>query len=208
MDFHGSVYVLCCWVSGAAFFCPGCILYFGMKAQLVRVHEPMAQKGGLHRRSNQLDSHWRICITDIHGSHRTFPISSTQNTSSSYTFHQYSWVSDAMQKRWPVILFASLLPLIGNIILSVWPNDKAALFAGFYLNFTITGCGAITLVSRYTTASYLQSNSRGCIGLGKRTHILQRRASSNHYRILEYSLVCLQCMGTEPYIPCEPSTTL
>ncbi|KAE9403972.1 MFS general substrate transporter [Gymnopus androsaceus JB14] len=76
----------------------------------------------------------------------------------------YSWVSDAMQKRWPVILFASLLPLIGNIILSVWPNDKAALFAGFYLNFTITGCGAITLAWANELTSYSAEHRAITIG--------------------------------------------
>ncbi|KAF5362946.1 hypothetical protein D9758_007078 [Tetrapyrgos nigripes] len=56
----------------------------------------------------------------------------------------YSWASDILQTRWPIIAFAALLPLTGNIILASWPASDTAKFVGFYLNFTITGTGALT----------------------------------------------------------------
>uniref|UniRef100_A0A0W0EVB1 MFS general substrate transporter n=1 Tax=Moniliophthora roreri TaxID=221103 RepID=A0A0W0EVB1_MONRR len=66
----------------------------------------------------------------------------------------YSWTSDATESRWPVIAFGAILPLIGNIILSIWPASDAAKFAGFYLNFTVTGCGALTLSWASELTSY------------------------------------------------------
>ncbi|KAL0579293.1 hypothetical protein V5O48_002691 [Marasmius crinis-equi] len=66
----------------------------------------------------------------------------------------YSWTSDAMGKRWPVIAFGAILPLIGNIILATWPSSDSAKFAGFYLNFTIVGCGALTLSWANELTSY------------------------------------------------------
>ncbi|KAF9064790.1 MFS general substrate transporter [Rhodocollybia butyracea] len=76
----------------------------------------------------------------------------------------YSWVSDAIQMRWPVIAFAALLPFIGNVILAIWPDDKAAIFAGFYLNFTVTGSGAITLAWANELTSYSAEHRAITIG--------------------------------------------
>jgi ACS family pantothenate transporter-like MFS transporter len=57
----------------------------------------------------------------------------------------YSVTSDYIRLRWPVILFGATVALIGNVILAVWPVDDRAKFAGFFLSFTITPCGALTL---------------------------------------------------------------
>lgn len=48
----------------------------------------------------------------------------------------YSFTSDAIAKRWPVILFGGMVALIGNIILATWPGSNNVKFAGFYLAFT------------------------------------------------------------------------
>ncbi len=57
----------------------------------------------------------------------------------------YSWTSDAIGMRWPVILFGGCVALIGNTILTAWPASLHAKYAGFFLAFTVTPCGALTL---------------------------------------------------------------
>ncbi|EIM80384.1 MFS general substrate transporter [Stereum hirsutum FP-91666 SS1] len=57
----------------------------------------------------------------------------------------YSWVSDALNTRYPVIIFGGTVALIGNAILASWPASKNAIFAGFFLNFTVTSTGALML---------------------------------------------------------------
>lgn len=56
----------------------------------------------------------------------------------------YAWVSDALRVRWPVIVFAATIALIGAIILAVWPADNTpAMMTGWYLTFLETGAGAL-----------------------------------------------------------------
>ena len=70
----------------------------------------------------------------------------------------YSWTSDAIGSRWPILLVGSIPPIIGNSIvrhespvdppntqLASWPASDSAKFAGFFLNFTVTPIGAIML---------------------------------------------------------------
>lgn len=57
----------------------------------------------------------------------------------------YSWVSDALNTRYPVIIFGSTIALIGNAILASWPASNNAIFAGFFLSFTVTSTGALML---------------------------------------------------------------
>ncbi|KAK7032285.1 hypothetical protein VNI00_013244 [Paramarasmius palmivorus] len=76
----------------------------------------------------------------------------------------YSWTSDAIGLRWPVIAFGAIVPFIGNIILSTWPASNAAKFAGFYLNFTVTGCGALTLSWANELTSYNAEHRAMTIG--------------------------------------------
>ncbi|WWD03828.1 hypothetical protein V865_001884 [Kwoniella europaea PYCC6329] len=57
----------------------------------------------------------------------------------------YAWTSDALGTRWPICFIGGFPPLIGNIILSVWPAKNSTKFAGFFLNFTATPIGAIML---------------------------------------------------------------
>jgi len=58
----------------------------------------------------------------------------------------YAWTSDAIRSRWPVIIFACLVSLIGCIILSVWPSDNiTAMMAGWLLTFCETGAGALII---------------------------------------------------------------
>lgn len=55
----------------------------------------------------------------------------------------YAWTSDALRTRWPIIIFAALVALIGAIILSVYPDDNATMMAGWLLTFCETGAGAL-----------------------------------------------------------------
>ncbi|KAI9631777.1 MFS general substrate transporter [Dioszegia hungarica] len=57
----------------------------------------------------------------------------------------YSWVSDGTGMRWQIMVFGGIPPLIGNIILSTWPEANSTKFVGFFLNFTATPIGAIML---------------------------------------------------------------
>lgn len=56
----------------------------------------------------------------------------------------WAWISDAIGKRWPVIVLTCVPAIIGTIILWVWPaNNTPALFAGWYLLFMETGAGPL-----------------------------------------------------------------
>ena len=58
----------------------------------------------------------------------------------------YAWTSDAIGKRWPLIIVACLVALIGTIILSVYPEHNiAAMMAGWLLTFLETGAGALII---------------------------------------------------------------
>lgn len=56
----------------------------------------------------------------------------------------YAWTSDAIGKRWPLIIAAALVAMSGCVILSVYPeHDVAAMMAGWLLTFLETGAGAL-----------------------------------------------------------------
>lgn len=58
----------------------------------------------------------------------------------------YAWVSDGIQSRWPVIIAAAMVAMIGTIILSVWPEHNVhAMLAGWLLTFCETGAGALII---------------------------------------------------------------
>ncbi|KAK7967178.1 uncharacterized protein PG986_001455 [Apiospora aurea] len=58
----------------------------------------------------------------------------------------YAWTSDALGLRWPVIISACVVALIGTIILSVYPeHNLAAMMAGWLLTFCETGAGALII---------------------------------------------------------------
>jgi MFS transporter, ACS family, pantothenate transporter len=58
----------------------------------------------------------------------------------------YAWASDAMGLRWPVIIVACVVALIGTIILSIYPeHNMAAMMAGWLLTFCETGAGALII---------------------------------------------------------------
>lgn len=56
----------------------------------------------------------------------------------------WAWLSDGFRVRWAIIVLACVPAIIGSIILWVWPEDnRAALFAGWYLLFMETGAGTL-----------------------------------------------------------------
>ncbi|KAI1084266.1 pantothenate transporter liz1 [Whalleya microplaca] len=58
----------------------------------------------------------------------------------------YAWVSDAIGKRWPIIIVACLIAMVGTIILSVYPeHNTAAMMTGWVLTFLETGAGALII---------------------------------------------------------------
>lgn len=58
----------------------------------------------------------------------------------------YAWASDAIRMRWPLIIFACVVAIIGTIILSVWPDSNlAAMYTGWLLTFCETGAGALII---------------------------------------------------------------
>ncbi len=42
-------------------------------------------------------------------------------------------------------MVAGFIAFIGNLILAIWPASQSAIFAGFFLSFTVVGAGALTL---------------------------------------------------------------
>lgn len=58
----------------------------------------------------------------------------------------YAWTSDAIGRRWPLIVTACLVAMTGTIILSVWPeNNIPAMMTGWLLTFCETGAGALII---------------------------------------------------------------
>ncbi|KAF2171640.1 hypothetical protein M409DRAFT_63273 [Zasmidium cellare ATCC 36951] len=58
----------------------------------------------------------------------------------------YAWVSDAIGRRWPLIVAACVVAMTGTIILSVWPaNNIPAMMTGWLLTFCETGAGALII---------------------------------------------------------------
>ncbi|EEA26602.1 hypothetical protein TMatcc_005121 [Talaromyces marneffei ATCC 18224] len=67
----------------------------------------------------------------------------------------YAWASDALQMRWPVVIFAAMIALTGTIILSVWPaNSIPAMMTGWILTFLETGAGALIIAWINETCAY------------------------------------------------------
>lgn len=77
----------------------------------------------------------------------------------------YSWTSDALGLRWPVIAFGGTVAFVGSVILACWPASLNAKFAGFFLSFTVTS----TNVSLYRPFSCFEhatdSNPLSLLGL-------------------------------------------
>lgn len=56
----------------------------------------------------------------------------------------YAWTSDALGTRWPIVILAASVALIGTIILAIYPAaNTAAMMAGWLLTFCETGAGAL-----------------------------------------------------------------
>ncbi|KAJ9394881.1 hypothetical protein DTO282F9_8185 [Paecilomyces variotii] len=55
----------------------------------------------------------------------------------------YAIVSDAIGKRWPVIMFGASLGLLGGILLSVWHIPFGLKYFAWYLTFAPVGGGAL-----------------------------------------------------------------
>ncbi|QGA18628.1 hypothetical protein EYB26_006313 [Talaromyces marneffei] len=67
----------------------------------------------------------------------------------------YAWASDALQMRWPVVIFAAMIALTGTIILSVWPaNSIPVMMTGWILTFLETGAGALIIAWINETCAY------------------------------------------------------
>ena len=67
----------------------------------------------------------------------------------------YAWVSDGIKNRWPVIIFACFIALVGTIILSIWPSQNiSAMMAGWLLTFCGTGAGALSIAWINEVCSY------------------------------------------------------
>lgn len=78
----------------------------------------------------------------------------------------YAWVSDDLQTRWPVIMFAALVALTGTIILSVWPEDNiSAMMTGWILTFLETGAGALFIAWINEVCAYSVEDRVLIIGL-------------------------------------------
>ncbi|KAI8268890.1 hypothetical protein K4K58_003676 [Colletotrichum sp. SAR11_239] len=58
----------------------------------------------------------------------------------------YAWASDAIGLRWPLVIVACTVSIIGTIILSVYPEDNIpAMMAAWILTFLETGAGALII---------------------------------------------------------------
>lgn len=78
----------------------------------------------------------------------------------------YAWVSDAIQLRWPIVVAACLISMIGTIILSVWPSHNIhAMMAGWLLTFCETGAGAIIITWINEVLSYSAEHRALVIGI-------------------------------------------
>lgn len=78
----------------------------------------------------------------------------------------YAWASDAIQMRWPLIIVACLVAIIGTSILSAWPeNNIPAMMAGWLLTFCETGAGALIITWINETLSYSAEHRALVIGV-------------------------------------------
>lgn len=78
----------------------------------------------------------------------------------------YAWTSDAIQMRWPLIIVACAIAMIGTIILSVWPSENIpAMMAGWLLTFVETGAGALIITWINETLSYSAEHRAIVIGI-------------------------------------------
>ncbi|CAM1501381.1 Fc.00g105430.m01.CDS01 [Cosmosporella sp. VM-42] len=78
----------------------------------------------------------------------------------------YAWASDAIQMRWPLILVAPVVSLIGTILLSVWPEDNiAAMMAGWLLTFRETDAEALIITWINEIISYSSEHQVIVIGV-------------------------------------------
>lgn len=78
----------------------------------------------------------------------------------------YAWASDAIQMRWPLIIFACMVSIIGTIILSIWPQDNiVAMFTGWLLTFCETGAGALIITWINEILSYSAEHRAIVIGI-------------------------------------------
>lgn len=78
----------------------------------------------------------------------------------------YAWTSDAIQLRWPLIIVACLIAMIGTIILSVWPEGNiSAMMAGWLLTFLETGAGALIITWINEVLSYSAEHRAIVIGI-------------------------------------------
>ncbi|GKT45089.1 pantothenate transporter liz1 [Colletotrichum spaethianum] len=58
----------------------------------------------------------------------------------------YAWASDAIGLRWPLVIVACVIAMIGTVILSVYPEDNIpAMMAAWILTFLETGAGALII---------------------------------------------------------------
>lgn len=78
----------------------------------------------------------------------------------------YAWASDAIQMRWPLIIFACMVSIICTIILSIWPQDNiAAMFTGWLITFCETGAGALIITWINEILSYSAEHRAIVIGI-------------------------------------------
>ncbi|KAJ4247846.1 hypothetical protein NW762_013055 [Fusarium torreyae] len=78
----------------------------------------------------------------------------------------YAWVSDAIGLRWPLIIVACIVSMIGTIILSVWPeHNQSAMMAGWLLTFCETGAGALIITWINEILSYSTEHRALVIGV-------------------------------------------
>lgn len=78
----------------------------------------------------------------------------------------YAWASDAIRMRWPLIIFACVVAIIGTIILSVWPDSNlAAMYTGWLLTFCETGAGALIITWINEILSYSAEHRAIVIGI-------------------------------------------
>jgi hypothetical protein len=55
----------------------------------------------------------------------------------------WAWIADILRLRWPSIPIRCGIAIIGSIILSIQPDNKSAIFAGWYLLFFECGTDPI-----------------------------------------------------------------
>lgn len=76
-----------------------------------------------------------------------------------------AWTSDAIHKRYPLIITFTTISAIGALILTIWPSSTSAMFAGWYLLFCETGCGILFMSWINETLAFSAEQRLVCIGL-------------------------------------------